>query len=62
MVYADGRIYLFSEQGKTTVITPGNSYKVLATNQLEGGFMASPAVAGRAFFLRTKSHLYRIEK
>ncbi|OQC65795.1 MAG: hypothetical protein BWX48_02150 [Verrucomicrobia bacterium ADurb.Bin006] len=25
------------------------------------GFMASPAVSGRAFYLRTKTHLYRVE-
>ena len=25
-------------------------------------FMASPAVSGKAFFLRTKTHLYRIEQ
>jgi len=35
---------------------------VLAENELEGGFMASPAVAGRALFLRTRTHLYRIEE
>jgi hypothetical protein len=29
---------------------------------LDDGFMASPAVAGKAFFLRTRSHLYRIEE
>jgi len=34
---------------------------VLAENKLDGGFMASPAVAGKALFLRSKTHLYRIE-
>jgi outer membrane protein assembly factor BamB len=61
-VYAEGRIYFSSEEGKTTVIEAGRQFKVLATNQLDGGFMASPAIAGKAFFLRTKTHLYRIEK
>jgi hypothetical protein len=28
---------------------------------LANGFMASPAADGKAFFLRTKTHLYRIE-
>lgn len=60
-VHAESRIYFFSEDGKTTVIEAGRQFKVLATNQLAGGFMASPAIAGRAFFLRTKTHLYRIE-
>ena len=35
---------------------------MLAVNQLDDGFMASPAVAGKALILRTKTHLYRIEK
>jgi outer membrane protein assembly factor BamB len=60
-IYADDRIYFFNQQGKTTVLKPGRTFDVLATNTLESGFMASPAVAGRAFFLRTKTHLYRIE-
>lgn len=59
-VYADGRIYFFSEEGKTTVLRPGRKYEVFSENRLNDGFMASPAIAGKAFFLRTKTHLYRI--
>jgi outer membrane protein assembly factor BamB len=61
-VYADGRIWLFSEDGKTTVIKPGRTFELLAENQLDAGFLASPAIAGKAFYLRTRTHLYRIEK
>jgi len=60
-IYANGRIYFLSEEGKTTVIEAGREFKKLAENTLEDGFMASPAVSGKALFLRTKSHLYRIE-
>lgn len=60
-IYADGRIYFFNQKGQTTVFKPGRSYEHIATNTLDDGFMASPAVAGKALFLRTKSHLYRIE-
>lgn len=60
-VYADGRLYFFSQEGKTTVLKPGRTLEVLATNHLDNGFMASPAVAGKAFYLRTKTHLYRVE-
>ena len=60
-LYADGRLYFFSVQGKTTVLKPGRAYEILATNKLESGFMASPAVAGKSLYLRTKTHLYRIE-
>ena len=61
-LYADGRIYFFSEDGTTTVIAPGREFKKLAENKLDGGFMASPAVSGKALILRTKTHLYRVEQ
>lgn len=61
-VYADGKIWLFSEDGKTTVIKPSRTFELLAENRLEQGFLASPAIAGKAFYLRTRTHLYRIEK
>ena len=61
-VCAEGRIYYFSEEGKTTVIRSGRKLKTLAENHLKGRVMASPAVAARAIFLRTDTHLYRIEK
>ncbi len=60
-IYADGRMYFFSEDGSTTVLKPGRTFESLAKNTLDGGFMASPAVDGKAFYLRTKSALYRIE-
>jgi outer membrane protein assembly factor BamB len=60
-ICADGRIYFFSQQGKTTVVKPGRVFEQLASNKLDDGFMASPAVAGKALFLRTRTSLYRIE-
>ncbi len=60
-IYADGRIYFSSQEGKVTAIKPGGTFKLLATNSLDDGFMASPAVSGRALILRTKTNLYRIE-
>ena len=59
-LFADGRIYLQSEEGGTTVIAPGREYRQLATSQLDGATLASPAVAQRSFFLRSDRHLYRI--
>lgn len=61
-VFVDGRIYFFDHAGKTVVIAPEREYKLLATNQLSDGFRASPAIAGKTFFLRTEKALYRIEK
>jgi outer membrane protein assembly factor BamB len=61
-IYADGRIYFSDQEGETTVIKPGRKFEELAVNVLDDGCMASPAVAGSALYLRTKSHLYRIEE
>jgi len=60
-IYGDGRLYFSDQQGTTLVLKPGRALEVLATNKLDKGFMASPAVAGKALYLRTKTHLYRIE-
>jgi outer membrane protein assembly factor BamB len=60
-VWVDGRLYAFSEDGKTTVLEAGRQFKVLAESQLDDGFMASPAPDGQALYLRTRTHLYRIE-
>ena len=58
---AGDRIYVFSEEGKTTVLGAGRAFKKLAENQLGEGFMASPAVSGNALYLRSRTDLYRIE-
>jgi outer membrane protein assembly factor BamB len=60
-ILADGHLYFFSQQGKTTIIKPGRTYERVGTNELDSGFMASPAVSGSALFLRTKTHLYRVQ-
>ena len=57
-LYADGRIYFLSEEGKSVVIAPGKEFKILATNQLNGQTLASMAVSDGAIFLRSDSHLY----
>lgn len=61
-VFAEGRLYFFNENGDCPVIEAGRTFKVVAENKLEAGVMASAAVAGKALFVRTKTHLYRIEK
>jgi outer membrane protein assembly factor BamB len=55
------RIYAFNEDGKTTVFEATRELKVLGESFLDDGFMASPAIDGNAFILRTTTHLYRIE-
>lgn len=60
-VYADGRIYFLNEEGLTTVVAPERKYRQLATNQVDGQTLASPAFVDGVIFLRTDTHLYRIE-
>jgi outer membrane protein assembly factor BamB len=61
-LYADGKLYLFSQDGESYVGEVGKAWKELSVNTLDDGCMATPAVAGKALFIRTRTHLYRIEK
>ena len=60
-VYADGRIYFLNEDGESAVIEPGKSFRKLAVNKLDGSTLASMAISGRSIFIRSATHLYRIE-
>ncbi len=61
-VYAEGNVYFTSETDKTFVVAADRAFRLVETNKLDSGCMASPAVADGAIFLRTKTHLYRIGK
>ena len=72
-IYVDGKLFFFSTEGTTTILKPGKEFDLIASNTLAGGaddkasrrpsgFVASPAVSGRALFLRTRDFLYRIEE
>lgn len=60
-IYAGGKIYCCSVQGKTVVLAAGPVFEKLAENHLEAGCLATPAITKKALFVRTKTHLYRIE-
>jgi outer membrane protein assembly factor BamB len=59
-VCAGGHVYLFNRDGSGYVLAAGRNWKVVATNRLDEGCMASPAVGGDSLFVRTLKHLYRI--
>jgi outer membrane protein assembly factor BamB len=61
-VAAAGRIYYTDREGTTTVLAHGNELKVLATNRLEEGVDATPAIVGSQLFIRSEQHLYCIGK
>jgi outer membrane protein assembly factor BamB len=60
-VAAADRIYFTSREGATIVLKHGPTFEVLATNRLDEGIDASPAIVGKRMYLRGESHLYCIE-
>ena len=59
-VLADGRIYVTSEEGLTSVIKAGPAFEILAENAVDEYTLSSPAISGGQVFLRTDKHLYAI--
>lgn len=56
----NGHIYLASQNGATAVLENGKALKVLAINELDDGFDASPVIAGDKLYLRGRQNLYCI--
>lgn len=62
-VVAGGHLYILEkDKGTGYVLTADRDGKLVATNKLDKGASATPAIAGGALFIRTYTHLYRIEK
>jgi len=62
-VFVDGKLYIINERGVTSIVSVGEEFKLLATNELDGTYtLASPAVSGSQLFIRTSTHLYCIEQ
>ncbi len=60
-IYTKGRIYFFNEDAICTVIKPSRKLEIMNTNALDRqALMATPAVDGSAFYIRTEKHLYCI--
>jgi outer membrane protein assembly factor BamB len=59
-VGAAGRVYVAGRDGAVAVLAAGPKLELLATNRLDDGFDASPAVVDREIYLRGRKHLYRI--
>ena len=57
---AAGRVYLPGRNGVTVVLKQSDKLEVLATNQLDEKFEASPAAVGKDLFLRGREYLYCI--
>ena len=59
-VGAAGRVYLVGRDGATLVIKNSESFEVLATNKLDDGIDASPALVDNEVYLRGRKFLYCI--
>jgi len=59
-VGAAGRVYVTGREGTVAVLAAGPKLQLLATNRLDDGFDASPALVDREIYLRGRKHLYRI--
>ncbi len=57
---ADGRLYVTSEAGLTSVLAAGDRFELLAENDLGEYTLSSIAASDGSFYLRTAKHLYRI--
>jgi hypothetical protein len=57
-VWAEGRVYVLSEKGVTTVIAADGSYKVVAENDIGEKCCASPAISQGCIFIRSEQNLY----
>jgi len=65
-VHADGKIYVLSEQGTTTVLKPSadpaKPAEIIAKNELKEQCRASMAIAGKQLVIRTDKRLWCIGK
>lgn len=61
-LFAGGHLYFCNREGGTKVVLPGDEPQVVATNKLEDAIYASPIAVDGALYIRTETHLYRIEE
>ncbi len=62
-IFADGHVIACSEKGACYLIAPvAEKLTIVQQNNLPDGMLASPAVAGNALILRTKSHVYCVRR
>lgn len=60
--WTDGqRVYALDSDGTTHVLSSGDSYELLAANELDQQTWGTPALAAGRIYLRTVDHLYCIE-
>jgi len=58
----EGRLYVMGTNGTAVVVRHGEQFEVLASNQLDDRFFASPVVVGDELYLRGEKFLYCISE
>lgn len=61
LVGGDGKVYITSDSGETTVLENSSAAKVLASNAIGEDVFSSPAISQGDIFLRAAKHLFCIE-
>ena len=56
-IVAEGRILVTSEEGRSTIFQAGDTFQVVAENDLQEPVLATPALLGGRLYFRTASHL-----
>ena len=59
-ILVEGKIYIISEDGVTSVYRAGREFEILATNSLPGYTLSTPAVSNGHFYIRAGDRLYAI--
>jgi outer membrane protein assembly factor BamB len=57
-IAADGKLFLFSTEGKITVVKAGADWQVLKVNDLGDEIHATPALSGGRVYVRTRGSIY----
>jgi outer membrane protein assembly factor BamB len=59
-VLAGGLIYLASDRGTVTVVRAGDTFEVLARNELKEPIMASPVIVDNTLLIRSSERLWAL--
>lgn len=59
-VVVGGKLVFANCEGEVRLLEPGDSFRQLAVNQLDGAVMATPVPCGNSLIVRTVDSLYRI--
>ncbi|MDX1946740.1 MAG: PQQ-binding-like beta-propeller repeat protein [Pirellulaceae bacterium] len=61
-LFADGKIYIQSEEGAAFVLRPGKTFAKPAETGFPERTLASYAIGDSSLFIRTEKHLYRVQR